>query len=373
MTIAGNLDTMQLADIVHWVSSGVHTGTLVVSSAGIEKSLYFKNGQIISCASSDPKEFLGHFLVSRGMITEQDLASAMARQDRHRELLGKILVDQGSISQADLERMLRLKAEEAIYELFRWSDGEFYFIENVLPGHDLVPISLDANGVILEGTRRKDEWRLIDEVIPDVACVPVAVADLLEGETDEARSAVLRLVDDDRSVEDICLQTHSSEFFVCEILLRKVGEGKVKVVRPRFHQQAEEPPVTSAEALLDGARQRLLEGEYEQVLRHLRAAGSLEPDNAGLIQSIREVENEIRAQFELEGVDPAAVPVIKRPLGELRSINVSPQEGFILSRITGEDDISSIEKISPLPELEARLVFWRLLKAGHIQLEVQGG
>jgi hypothetical protein len=212
MTIAGTLKTMALADIFQWVTVGEYTGTLVVSSGDISKSVYFKSGQIISCASNDPKEFLGHFLVSRGMISEADIPAAMEEQDRSGELLGRILVEQRAISQQDLDRMLSLKAEEAIYEIVRWPYGDFHFIDNVLPEHELVPVSVDANGLIFEGLRRRDEWTLIEKIIPDPACVPVSVADLLVDVEDEAARTVLSLVDDDRSVEDICLQTHSSEF-----------------------------------------------------------------------------------------------------------------------------------------------------------------
>jgi hypothetical protein len=41
----------------------------------------------------------------------------------------------------------------------------------------------------------------------------------------------------------------------------------------------------------------------------------------------------------------------------------------MLSRVNGSYDLGSIVKISPMPQLDALLVFWRLLKAGHITLE----
>ena len=40
----------------------------------------------------------------------------------------------------------------------------------------------------------------------------------------------------------------------------------------------------------------------------------------------------------------------------------------MLSRIDGSYDIESILKISPMPPLEAQLVFRKLLHAGHIEL-----
>ena len=42
----------------------------------------------------------------------------------------------------------------------------------------------------------------------------------------------------------------------------------------------------------------------------------------------------------------------------------------MLTRINGSYDIQSILKISPMPPLEAQIVFWKLLRAGHITLRV---
>jgi hypothetical protein len=233
MTISGNLRTMPLPDVMQWLANGRHTGTLVVTDGSVEKSLYLKDGVILSCTSSDPKEFLGHYLVSRGVIGETELAEAVAEQDRNGGLLGTILVERGGVSGEELERTLRIKAQESIYGLFRWTGGEFYFIDSVLPDYDIVPISLDVTGLILEGARRVDLWLRILESVPSIDCVPV----------------------------------------------------------------------------------------------------------------------------------------LSRPLGELRSLSVTPEQGFILSRVDGQIDVRSIVQISPLPEIDALLVLRGLIEAGHLKLE----
>jgi len=371
MTIAGNLRTMSFPDILQWLATGGHTGTLVVTNGTIEKSVFFKGGAIMSCTSSDPKEFLGHHLVSQGFINEGQLAAAVAEQERSRELLGKILVDQGAITAEALDRSLKTKAEESIYGLFRWTEGEFSFVDNVLPEYEMVPVSLNVTSLVFEGVRRIDEWNRILDIVPSAECVPVTVGDVMEGEEDDSRSKVLSLVDDDRSIEDICLQTHSVEFFVFEILAEKVREGKMKIVRPRIHKVVEMPSSMSATSLITEGRQLLAAGEFERAVRHLRAAANLDADSRDTKEAIRWAEIEIRANLESEGVDLAAVPVMKRPLDQVKSINVSPEEGFILSRIDGRMDLKSILKISPLPELDALLVMWNLVKSGHIKLEIR--
>ncbi|MCP4657088.1 MAG: DUF4388 domain-containing protein, partial [bacterium] len=69
MGISGNLKTMVLAELLQWLSQGQKTGTLVIDNGKIEKKIFFAEGVIISSASTDPKEYLGHFLASHGHIS----------------------------------------------------------------------------------------------------------------------------------------------------------------------------------------------------------------------------------------------------------------------------------------------------------------
>jgi hypothetical protein len=362
---------MVLSDIFQWLANGRVTGTLVVSNGEVVKSIYFRDGAIVSCNSTDPREFLGHFLVSHGCIGEHELAAAVGEQDRSGEMMGKILVDQGAVSEAELQRMLALKAEESIFELFLWEGGQFRFLDDQLPAYELVPISLNVTSVTLEGIRRVDEWARIRRFIPSAQCVPVAVRDLLEGETDEARRNVLEQVNDDRTVEEICLQTHSSEYFVSEILFQKAAGGRLKLVRPRVVATPAAAPGTAAAELLAEARARLKELDVEQALRRLRAAGSLQPDDRELGREIKAVESEIRAKLQEAGVERGGVPVLAGKPAALGGMSLTPEEGFILSRIGGGSDLGSILKISPLPELEALVVFWKLVKAGLVAIRYQ--
>lgn len=372
MAFEGNLETMPVADLLQWASNGRLTGTVRVANADTTKMIYIRKGVIVSCTSTDPREFLGHFLVSQGAIDEADLQGAIVDQDRFSGMLGQLLVQRGAISEQRLNEMLRLKAEEAIFDLFTWTSGQFLFLDGELPGYELVPISLDVQGLVLEGMRRLDEWERIREVIASALCVPVAVQPLLDGadDIDPGRRSVLESVDDDRSIEDICLHTHSSEFYVCDILCREVRRQRVKVVRPRIASRRDETVTgASGESLLQVARDRLAAGELENAVRHLQAAASLEPHDRPLREHIAEVEYNVRARITDEGLVLSSVPVLTIGVDELAKLDLAPSEGFILSRIDGRSSVESIVKISPLAEIDALLVIWELLKGGHLRLK----
>ena len=111
MGIVGNLRTMQLEELLQWLSQSKKNGTLEIVHGPTEKKIFFKDGLILSSASNRPEEYLGHFLVNHGHITEAQLNRAIESQQQTRMLLGMILVNNGAISEQELSRMLRLKAE----------------------------------------------------------------------------------------------------------------------------------------------------------------------------------------------------------------------------------------------------------------------
>ena len=398
MGIAGNLKTMELAELLQWLSQGTKTGTLVVDNGQVEKKVFFSKGKIISSAASDPREHLGHFLVSHGFITEEQLAEGVRRQEAQKTMLGKALVEMGAINEDDLDQMLRLKAQESIYSLFDWPEGEFRFHDDQLPAYPMVPIALDVTGLVLEAMRRQDEWGRFREVMPSPQAVPVRVVDDLVGddddEMDEGTKRILRAVDDDRSIEDISLETHASEYYVCEALYPQVKARKVKVVRPRGVSTSHSGPIapqphpatgaspgaaspagaapaalSSGRALLERGSKHLEAREYEQALRNLRAARSLDPDDRAIAEAVEQGERTIKTIVQGEGVVPEAIPKLAVRPDEISRVRLSPKAGFLLSRVNGSYDIASILKISPMQQLEALLVFRELVQSGLVKLE----
>ncbi len=374
MSISGNLKTMQLAEILQWLSHARKTGSLIIDNGTIEKRIFFEEGKIISSAASDPKEYLGHFLVSHGYLDEVTLAKAMEMQDENRMLLGKILVTIGAISQEELEEMLRLKAEESIYEIFTWPEGEFRFLENELPDFTMVPLELSVEGLILEGHQRVDEYRRIRATIPSVHAVAVAVG-ALEPPKDRPRARkILELVNDDRTVQEIAMQTHCGEFHVRRVLYEQLRKGRLKMVRPRGEPSGgrEHSGAVGAVALLETAKSFVDERRFDLALRYLQAARNLEPHGQRVQQAAKKAEEQIEQALLEDGVVPDAVPQLEVSMEEVASLSLSPQEGFILTRIDGSYDVRTILKISPMPPLEARVVLWKLARGGYITLLAEG-
>lgn len=428
MGITGNLKTMVLAELLQWLSQGTKTGTLVIDSGTVEKKIYFRDGTIISSASTAQSEHLGNFLVLHGYLDEETLTRAVAQQKTEKKLIGQVLVDMGVISQEDLEQMLRFKAEESIYDVFTWEQGDFEFLDGKLPEESMVPMNLDVQWIVLEGSRRVDEMIRIREQVPSSMCVPVSVSDLAQVELEEEEHrSILSWIDDDRTVEEISEASHASVFQVTQVLAVQVLAGTVKVVRPRIVEvRSEKPqdsdtptpqpvftqaipmpaypqgymppmqapghpvtmgshpsfpsappapatpaptaparPKSEAEKVIVEADRLLEQGKLDEALATYRQAGQTEGADAAK-DAIRDGEEKVRAALDASGVKLTSVPRLSCDLTSLTQLKISPQEGFMLTRINGSYDIKSLLKMNPAPQLETQMLFWRLRKSGHV-------
>lgn len=369
MGITGNLKTMALSELLQWLSLGGKNGTLLVEGHGIEKRIFFQGGRIAASSSSDQREYLGHFLVAHGYITEDELKMAMEVQEESSILLGKILVMINAISESDLLRLMRKKAEESIYDVFLWEEGDFEFLDDELPDQKMVPLSLDVTGIILEGLRRFDEWKRIRETLPSMQVVPRIVRPLAFDRLSDQQKLVVPYLNGQRSIEEIAIQTHNSEFVIARMVYAGIGDGTLAI-----HQRSIglEVPLSPRDrtAEVDQALRRgkaLLEKDPEGAWRIFKGASELDPSDGRPREALGDAEERLRDALASEGIEPSRVPILKVPLDRLTSFNFTPNEGFVLSRINGSWDVKSIVKISPIREMEVLLAFRKLLRDGVIE------
>ena len=386
MALSGNLKTMLPGDLLQWLSLGQKTGTLVIRNSRVEKKIFFRNGRVISSASNDPREYLGQFLMSHGFLSEPELKKAMEVQLQSGILLGKILVMIEVITESDLQRLMRLKAEEEIYDIFLWNDGDFFFVDDELPRMEMIPLQVDVTGIIMEGTRRVDEWARIRETIPNEAVIPMPLReiDVTELDLEEVEEPIVRAIDGKRTIADIVLESRSSAFTVSSTVSALVRHGYAKLVDPSQQKAAKIAEEIAAvpvperlefnendeiQSLLTGAQNALRNRDFEKTQRLLRAAQNLDPNHSKVRTAIKGAETVILGELRNQGLLDSKVPHVSKPLEEITQMNFSPNEGFILSRINGQWDIGSLIKISPIRETDAMLIFYKLWKDAIISLD----
>src|SRR5512136_2957291 len=166
MSLSGNLKTMDLAELLQWVTLGRKSGSLAFIRNKVKNYIYFRSGRIISSRSTEPTKQLGHILPFRGTINEAHRKRALEIQQQTRQILGRVMVQEGFVTQEEIEKALLDRTQEVIYDLFLWEDGFFHFTADGFDLEELILINIDINALIFEGVRRKDEWGRIREVFP---------------------------------------------------------------------------------------------------------------------------------------------------------------------------------------------------------------
>jgi hypothetical protein len=373
---------MTLPDLLQWASRGQKTGTLELSNEGLTKRIFLRGGVIVGSSSNDPRDYLGQVLLSEGLISEQQLKDAMDLQARTRVMLGRILVQWSLVTEARVAAVLRQKAEETIYSLFLWPEAAFEFSDGDLPPGEQVLISVQVEEVLLEGVRRYDTSQKIRELLPNNHLILARTVKPLAPDIAVKPFAkkLFDLVNGRRSIADIILESHSAEFNVCQVLYVFVQRGYTIIVPepgaiPDITtppaQKAGERPVASPAALepiLRAARAHLSRGEAEEalvLLDSVRDMGVHDPEMSGLCQTAEQYFIERAYRHYLP---PGKIPVLRRPLESLVGDNLSPAEGFLVSRVNGSWDLRSIMSISPLREVDALRALKKLRERGIIDL-----
>lgn len=170
MALAGKLEDVQPAEILHFLAMSEKTGKLSFTTGTQEGLIVFRSGKIIYAASSSVRETFGSIALNLGMVQRLQLDEALLLQHRSGEekRLGEILVETGAMSRQALAQVLHHQVIQVLREMFGWKRGFFRFRnleieaagEVEVDARDLVvDAPIDARSVALDAARRHDEAR----------------------------------------------------------------------------------------------------------------------------------------------------------------------------------------------------------------------
>ncbi len=365
MAIEGSLADVSLADICQLLALGRKTGCLTITDRSNFGYIYFEAGRVIFASVLNRPDRLGELLVKNGAISREGLSRAMEEQSRQAgKRLGEILVELGSLSQEEVEKWITVQIQEAVYHLFGWNQGSFHFNPDERPEEGQVfLVSLNADGLLMEGARRVDEWSLIEKKISSMELIFKLVRDPQE-QDDVALSSnqkkLLPLLDGTRSVNELVRDSGLVEFETGKALYELIQAGFVQEVGKRAREGGEKDDVTvqqhvnlgqafyKAGMLEDAARElkqalegnefestahfrlgliALKSGEYEEALDHFQTIPDKDGVGYGVLRNMAlALEHMARYDEEIGILNKAAVldpddPTLElaRAIAELKS------------------------------------------------------
>ena len=289
MAIEGSLVDVSLADICQLLALGRKTGCLTITDRSDFGYVYFKAGRVIHASVLNRPDRFGELLVKNGVIQQSELDQAVEDQGREGQgRLGEILVGMGALSTEEVEKWITVQIEEAVYHLFTWNQGSFHFNPDEMPDEKKVfLVSLNADGLLMEGARRVDEWSLIERKIPSLDLIFKIVRD--PGAQDEVQLSgnqrkLIPLLDGSRTVTDLVQESGLVEFETGKALYELLQAGFVQEVGKKVQEGEEKDQsavvqhITLGQAfykagmLEDAAREfeEALKGDEDEPTAHFR-------------------------------------------------------------------------------------------------------
>ena len=233
MTLEGSLEAFSLPDIFQLLSFTKKTGALHITGSSGRGVVYFATGSVTGATSDTGRQALGRRLVGAGLVDDEQLAAAVERvQEDPGTGFGRALHDAGAVDDGVLHDLVTEQAKDAVFDLLRWSQGDFAFVDDVNP--DDLGVALPVEDVITEGRARLEAWEALTRTVPSpdsVVAVTLRPGDeTVSLEADEW--ALLALVDGRSSVADLVRVSGRGEFATVNTLASMAGRGLVAVRQP---------------------------------------------------------------------------------------------------------------------------------------------
>jgi hypothetical protein len=358
----GDLSETPAADACRELAARAATGTLTVDGPTGPGTVAFADGRITGGTSPRRRARIGDRLVGAGLLDDEVLTRTLAEQADagSTDRLGALLVQRGHVSEDVVRSYVQDQVLDALFEILRWQEGPFEFVEGPPDADTGVPLSVAVDDALVEVARRRVEWDQLSQVIPDLDAIPTfrkgegsASAGL---EPDEF--AVLASVDGSRSVRELADDLGYGEFEAARIVYSLTLLGvldvqpappKPRVVSddgPPAAHGAGEGPATKDESLVDGeapgAAQELTADAGPAVAAPQDASATSDAEPADGAPDAGEPAPDGEAAVTAEGAPDAGEPA---PDGE--AADAEPTRGkrggdvaeFMreLSRLAGDD------------------------------------
>ncbi|GMQ78277.1 MAG: DUF4388 domain-containing protein [Anaerolineae bacterium] len=236
MALKGNLRDFSTTQLLNLINLARKTGTLTLEGPQVA-TMSFREGKLIYATLGENGSGLAFVLQKSGILTERQGQIVQTKAaDTSDKQLGHMLIKAGYATQSDIIQSIRQHILDVAYKLFTWVEGLFRFDANQVPSSDRITVPIDLESVILEGSRRLQEWEHLQEELPDLDIrlrFPENPNDRLQNVNltiDEWR--VVSFVNPRNSVRQIAKASNLSDFQIRRIVYGMIQAGLVEVVDP---------------------------------------------------------------------------------------------------------------------------------------------
>jgi hypothetical protein len=248
MALKGNLRDFSTTQLLNLISLARKTGKLTVNGSAQNAYLYFREGRLIHASTNTDDGHLTTMLFKTGKLTQEQAEAVNSRSGGSSDkAMGKYLMEARLVSRDDIVQGVKDYMLEIVYDLFTWNEGDFHFEQNSLPTHDRITVPLNLDNVILEGSRRIQEFDKLQDELPDLSKIALKITDkpLRDVKLTQDDWRVISHIHPRNSVKQIAQNNNMDEFQIRKIVYGMLQAGLVELIQPEGMQQRKpKTPVT---------------------------------------------------------------------------------------------------------------------------------
>jgi len=208
-------------------------GTLSLIQGWNSRTITFEKGRITYIAAATRLPSIPDLLLKAGKVNERQMQEVLHYQQANRsQSVEELLLSIDWVTKADLERCRAQQLEETIYTLFLWRNCYFTFSNPTVNKAGGIAVDLASERLIIEGTRRVDEWISISPVVPSVRMIFRLQDGEPPADLDPQDRLVLDQVDGEQDAAAIARASGLTQFEAARSLYRLAKAGLVKAVPP---------------------------------------------------------------------------------------------------------------------------------------------
>ena len=230
--LQGRLGAISLSDLFQMLSFTRKTGTVTLIQGWNTRTVTFEDGRVSYVAAGSRLPTITDLLIRLGRIRHEHLAELRARGLRHEDAVLHHLLKSGVISRDDIRACREQLLEISIYTLFLWRNCLFTFRAGEIVHEGGVAVDMDSMQLIIEGTRRVDEWIEISPIVPSVYLIfRHRRAHPVEPPLPDLRDT-FSLVDGQRDVTTIASLSGKTQFQAARALYELARQGYIEAIPP---------------------------------------------------------------------------------------------------------------------------------------------
>jgi len=233
MAIEGPIKELSLMDLFQLLAMSRKSGVLTLDCTRNVGQVFFVSGNIIRSTLQQGQEKLGQMMLSSGKLSKDQLDILLKEQAsaKQKKKIGALAVVRGFATKNAVGAMLKTQ-EETVSTIMSWQEGYFRFEDmELVPDPDLAFVQITEN-VIMEVSRRLDEWSKIQSKLPDLDMVLTLApgSDLTSARLDlrPEEWLILANIDGQKTARQVIASVGGREFETAKVIYGLCATGLVK-------------------------------------------------------------------------------------------------------------------------------------------------